>query len=400
MREIGTALRECLDRFPKSIGCRNSKLLPQASCYAVRRGMSEEEFEEAIHSVAPDMTRQEILHAYRSAKNKIGSSEPVQDNCHRNDVSVKINLTALHSYKNHVANLIKAGSDIATLDGLMGLSPVSVSGLSPWEQMETQMTRLFPDASSHAYVFWRDSPRAGSLGRNIKRISEWLDCSKGMPDGDVVAINPLSGAFGKTKEGKLSLIAESCLAGYSNMLLEFDKMSLEDQCRFWAGFIRKSKLPLKCLVFSGNKSIHGCIDIRAGDANKYAEDKRKIESLFAASLNPAFCVDTAAMRPRTGMRLAGVIRRDSGKEQTLLWACNLDGNSPQTRQNAPSAPYGASGRVGCAVDAPKQETCPAGILAQPAGNWPRFLPGPIKNEGAGKVARYIAHFISHDKKRK
>lgn len=143
-------------------------------------------------------------------------------------------------------------------------------------------------------------------------------------------------------------------------------LPLENQCRFWAGFIRKSRIPLKCLVYSGNKSIHGCIDIRAGDANKYAEDKRKIESLFAASLNPALCADTAAMRPRTGMRLAGVIRRDSGKEQTLLWACNLDGNSPQTRQNAPSAPYGASGRVGCAVDAPKQETCPAGFLAHPA----------------------------------
>ncbi len=64
---------------------------------------------------------------------------------------------------------------------------------------------------------------------------------------------------------------------------------------------------LRCIVDSGNKSIHGWFN--------YPSAK---EEEWARIVLPALCVDTATLRCTQPVRAAG-IKRDNGNEQKLIW---------------------------------------------------------------------------------
>lgn len=102
-----------------------------------------------------------------------------------------------------------------------------------------------------------------------------------------------------------------------------DEMPIADQCRFWAGFIRRGKLPLVTLSFSGGKSLHGVVRVNAPDAETWARYRAQIVERYAADPDKAYRLDVQALNPLTGCRLAGVMRKDTGKVQELLFACEL-----------------------------------------------------------------------------
>lgn len=103
------------------------------------------------------------------------------------------------------------------------------------------------------------------------------------------------------------------------MVFEFDGMALEDQCRFWGGFVRRGCLPLVSLVYSGNKSIHGVIRVDAPDIGAWNRYREKVLRLFASDGEGRYRLDPQALHPLIGTRLAGAVRGSTGKIQELLW---------------------------------------------------------------------------------
>lgn len=235
--------------------------------------------------------------------------------------------TAVHQswHSKRVRQLIGAGQDVSTFDALRELSPVRIrpdhDRLALKVQCELQLLAYFTRTDT-AHVFRPDAPSAGEPGRNIMTLGEWLTrhpCGHPVDAGEIVRPNPLTGAVGRTKEGKSSYIAQSCIADYRHMVFEFDGMPLADQCRFWGGVIRQDNLPLVSLVYSGNKSIHGVLRVDAPDAETWMRSRQAAVELFATDADTHYRLDPQALHPLTGTRLAGVTRASTGKVQELLW---------------------------------------------------------------------------------
>jgi len=226
-----------------------------------------------------------------------------------------------------VRQLIDAGIDVNTFDALRRLSPTPIcsdSDTLAWRvQCELHLLALF-GLRDMLHVFNPDVPSVGTPGKNIKSLSDWLyGPSDAHPDrlGEIVRPNPLTGLAGTTKDGKESYIAQSCIKEHRHMVFEFDSMPLEEQCRFWGGFVRTSALPLVSLVYSGNKSIHGVVRVNAPDADTWKRYRERILRLFASDADSRHRLDPQALHPLTGTRLAGVTRSSTGKRQELLWIC-------------------------------------------------------------------------------
>lgn len=325
-RELIRAFDECIAAFPSGRGSRNCLLLPRAACLAVKLGMDETAFMDAVREVAPDIGAADIRHTFRTAGRKVvaggDSWRMFAAGCGTARSANSANIP--RTYPRHVRNLIHAGRDVRTIDGLMQISAEPVAELSPWCQLVQHLRWLFPGQNDIAYIFRNDPPTPGVLGRSLMRVVDWLRAGCPNPPttaGELVVPNPFTGNEGETADGKRSFIAQSCLAAFPHMILEFDEMPLETQCQFWAGFIRQSKLPLVCLVHSGGKSIHGCVHVDAPDVLTWYAKRAQMVALFASDSNAAFRADAQAMRPRTGMRLAGVVRKGTGKVQRLVWLC-------------------------------------------------------------------------------
>lgn len=340
-RCLSQAFERCISEFPTGRGQRNCKLLPRAACLAVKLGVDESTYEERIREVAPDMSAYDIRRAFRTAMYKVKPDGAVGGSFsqwRRHARLDKEQPCTPKGFPRHVQNTIAAGGDVRTFEELMNLSPDPVADMLPEEQASHQLRCLFPDDNAMVYIFRKDPPTPGVLGRSVRSVRDWLDESHGQSPvsfGELVVPNPFSGELGRTTEGRPSYVAQSCLASLRHMILEFDEMPLAEQCSFWAGFIRKSKIPLLTLVYSGGKSIHGCINIGAVDVDQWHRKRDQIEALFAADENTAFRADTQAMRPRTGTRLAGATRSGNGNLQRLLWACTL-GQAKQASQIAAS----------------------------------------------------------------
>ena len=241
-----------------------------------------------------------------------------------------------------VRQLMDLGKDVVTFDAVRELSPVRIcpdhDRLALKVKCELQLLAYFTRTDA-AHVFRPDAPSAGEPGKNIMSLRDWLLAQpSGHPvdAGEIVRPNPLTGTLGKTKNGKNSYIAQSCIAAHRHMVFEFDAMPLPDQCRFWAGVIRQDNLPLVSLVYSGNKSIHGVIRADAPDIETWDKYRQAILGLFATDPDTRYRLDPQALHPLTGTRLAGVTRASTGKVQELLWvAPDWQDSDWQRTLNAP-----------------------------------------------------------------
>ncbi len=321
-RELLHALEDTINQFPGGKGQRNCRLLPRAACLAVKAGWNLEMFADAIKGVAPDMGTADIRRTYATA------SRVVEKGTAAGAYSFHVAQHAEHArmFPHRVRSLIYAGRDVRTPDDLARLSPSPLTQGDDWCGTVMQMRLLFPRGDELAYIFRKDEHGAtpGVLGKSIMRVDDWLRAgNKTPPDtaGEQIVPNPFTGKPGETVDGRQSYIAQSCLAAFPHMLMEFDELPMPEQCAFWAGLIRQGTLPLVCLVHSGGKSIHGCIRVNAPDLMTWQAMRARMLDIFAADDDPAFRVDGNAMRPRTGMRLAGAVRQSTGMRQRLLWTC-------------------------------------------------------------------------------
>lgn len=222
-----------------------------------------------------------------------------------------------------VRRLIELGKDITTMEALRDLSPAEIyagkDAHTRFAQTAIHLQLLFglDDIVSLRHNKNDNTPATPNI--NLRPMRDWLLPTSKV--GEIVRPNPLTGKQGKTTGGKPSFGAKDCIAAFRHMIFEFDEMPIADQCRFWAGFIRNGKLPLISLTYSGGKSIHGVIRVNAPDAETWARYRAKIIERYASDTDPRFRLDTQALNPLTGCRLAGIIRHDTGKVQELLFDC-------------------------------------------------------------------------------
>lgn len=96
---------------------------------------------------------------------------------------------------------------------------------------------------------------------------------------------------------------------YKYALVESDSMDLEKQ----NAIMRELELPVACLVFSGEKSIHAIVKV---DASSYEEYKKRVEYLYNVCEKNGLEVDIQNKNPSRLSRMPGVTR--NGKKQFLI----------------------------------------------------------------------------------
>ena len=259
------------------------------------------------------------------------------------------------TYPSEVRSRIACGIKYDSFDALTRLSPVNVAGLGDRDAARAQLNAMFRPGD----LILVGTMKHGVGERNLRSAREWM-VDDGLLGWEQVKVNPFTGGAAPGGKRGTTRIGEKCLARHSLMMMEFDALPLADQCRFWAGMILR-RMPVVAVVYSGGKSLHGLIRVGAASERVWWDRCAQAKALYCSDPDAKYRADGQSMRPAVAVRLAGAVRHDTGHRQRLLYV-----DPPQTRAEPPGAPCSASGRVGCAVDAQRQETRSMGILAHPA----------------------------------
>ena len=207
---------------------------------------------------------------------------------------------------------------------LMALSPVDVRHMDAGAQRRAQLAAMFdsPDLRALPVGIMPHSgawtPRAG---HDFMPVADWLaDVARLATAGELVKINPFTGASEDRGDGKPHLATNATVATFPNALMEFDEMPLSDQCAFWHGAITLYRLPVAVLVYSGGKSIHGVVRVDCASRTEFDLATARARRTFATSPNPSMRLDVQSLAlPIAGARLAGCVRADTRRAQRLLF---------------------------------------------------------------------------------
>ncbi len=221
----------------------------------------------------------------------------------------------------YVRNIVAAGGCEATSADLLAMSPIPVP--KDGKTQTEAFLRALWNNDDLLHIFRDDKPAKGEPDINLMTCRDWLNSiERGNPmPGDLIVPNVFSGAKADTTDGRKSYIAQSCLAHFPFILIEFDSLALKVQAAFWRGLLSTSQLATKvaAITYSGGKSLHGLIHVGCDTLAEWQTVCGQLRGLLAADPNHAFRTDEQAMRPRTGTRLPGVHRFSNGRLQPLLY---------------------------------------------------------------------------------
>jgi hypothetical protein len=167
-------------------------------------------------------------------------------------------------------------------------------------------------------VWTGDRIQPGIMGVTIRTAADWISYFKnGGKTSPFIIINPLTGQSAPTKSGdKETLRGDGNITDFRYCMAEFDNLGREDQIRFWSAV----KLPVVALIDSGNKSIHGWLDVKklceVGTAEQWDHEIKG--RLYDRILKP-LGVDGACSNPSRLSRLPGHYRTEKEAIQKLLW---------------------------------------------------------------------------------
>lgn len=224
----------------------------------------------------------------------------------------------------HVRNLLAGlDADKGAPDWVRELSPcLDWLGQPPEAQTAAFIRAAFrPDE----LLFIRKAKQGtvAAPGVNIRTAADWLNLIEHGKSigGECVTVNPLTGKEGKTRNGKPSFRSHDCFADFPFALIEFDAMPLPMQYAFWRGFILTHKLApaLVSVAFSGNKSLHGLLNVGCSTLLEWQAVRNRLIGLFAADDDARFRIDTEALAIDKAVRLPGIVRPDTHKAQELLY---------------------------------------------------------------------------------
>lgn len=199
-------------------------------------------------------------------------------------------------------------SEDITFDSLRGASPVMFDPEDGITQMLAVLQHLYhPDE----YLYCGDT-----FGTDVYTVRNWVEVLTEARDADLpehFCWNPYSGVPAPTKDGtKDSYRCDNAVRDFRFAMVEFDKLDIGLQLRFWAG----ARLPVAAIVFSGGKSLHGILRV-TGIENlaDWGVTVRRV--LYQRWLVP-IGVDPACANPSRLSRTPGAIRA-SGVRQDLIY---------------------------------------------------------------------------------
>ena len=225
---------------------------------------------------------------------------------------------------------------------LMASSPVDVRRMDAAGQRRAQLAAMFDRACLQALPVGI-APRSGAwiprAGHDFMPVADWLsDGARLAAAGELVKINPFTGASENRADGKPHLATVATVAAFAHALLEFDDMPLSDQCAFWYGAITLYRLPVVALVYSGGKSIHGVVRVDCATRAEFDHAVTLARRTFATSPNPSMRLDVQSLAlPIAGARLAGCVRADTRRAQRLLYLARTATPTPTQAQETPAA---------------------------------------------------------------
>ncbi len=219
-----------------------------------------------------------------------------------------------------VRDLIESGGGEADLGTVRTLSPVPIPADGEGQTVAF-LNSLFSPADLIFIHKETEKATPPDYKVNLLPAEEWPGNLYGLGDRDLINPNPYTGAEGETTDGKKSFSAQSCLARFPFLIVEFDDMPLPGQCAFWRGFLTKSPLAGKVasITYSGEKSLHGLLHVGCATLADWAARRDQLCRLLAADPAEVFRADESAMRPGQATRLPGVVRFSSGRMQELLY---------------------------------------------------------------------------------
>ena len=230
-------------------------------------------------------------------------------------------------------------------------------------------------------------------------VTDWLsDGARLATAGELVKINPFTGASENRADGKQHLATNATVAAFPNALMEFDEMPLSDQCAFWYGAITLHRLPVVALVYSGGKSIHGVVRVDCVTRVEFDEAADYTRRTFATSPNPSMRLDVQSLAlPIAGARLAGCVRADTHRAQRLLYLARTA--TPQAQETPTARPVPQTGNP--ATEAEERDTGEEiGVSAHVSTDRLRarvsdmFMPRPQEPDGNAPFEELQDYFIA------
>ena len=152
-------------------------------------------------------------------------------------------------------------------------------------------------------------PQKGNWDRTAGQLIEQLNhCG-----GDIGAVlgdyNPAAGAWIRFNPLDGNGCKNENVTEYRYALVESDSTDLEKQ----NAIIREMELPVACLVFSGEKSLHAIVRV---DAGNYEEYRKRVNYLYEICKKNGLEIDQQNRNPSRLSRMPGVMR--DGHKQFLI----------------------------------------------------------------------------------
>ena len=128
--------------------------------------------------------------------------------------------------------------------------------------------------------------------------------------------NMVTGCFGKTKSGGLSLRCDDSVCGFNFTIIDFDDFGLGKQAEILHCLCEAMDLRICAVVHTGGRGYHALVKINDVDSLD-AWNRQVRDGLFPTF--EALGVDPACANPSRGFRLPGVYRCETGNWQRLVF---------------------------------------------------------------------------------
>lgn len=150
-----------------------------------------------------------------------------------------------------------------------------------------------------------------------------------------VSLNPVTGKSAQTSGSSPSYDCAATIAAYRHVIVEWDKLfdldaegvktPSQTHIETVAGLIdyafETDRIRPLVAVYTGGKSIHIALRVKADDLAAYKRQTDALRDLFASADDETFRADpTGWDNGYTHIRLAGAIRPETGRRARLLWS--------------------------------------------------------------------------------
>lgn len=201
-----------------------------------------------------------------------------------------------------ISELLKDG--LIFLDEFKRLSPVDPVSIDTSAVLKAlfpgQKTILFTDQMSQGQRVWDESIPAEDVDRLGRTNTQ----------GAWFLLNPVTGDFVEREGAKPSRRSEATISAYKHVLIESDNVELES----WLTILFRLKLPIVCVTLSGNASAHAIVRVDADNRDEWVAEAKRLADIVVP-----LGADPNAITAVRLTRLPGVVRKDNGNTQSLIW---------------------------------------------------------------------------------